>query len=322
MDEKKKILIAYDGSECSEAALEDLRRAGLPEVADVLLITVADVFLPPPIDEARDDTFPFYIPAGVRRAHEHAAKAVEAARGLAERAAERVRKMFPRWDVRAEAYADSPAWALVRTADEWKPCLVIVGAHGHNVLGGRLILGSVSQRVLYEVRCSVRVARSPRNDGDASVRIVVGTDGSPDAEAAIEAVALRSWPAGSQVRIVSVLDTVMSVTPDSSQPSVVKWVEVEDEEEWDWVRSVFEPSAERLRKAGLNASVVLRKGNPESVLVEEAEEWGAHSVFLGAKGMRGVDRLLLGSVSAAVAARANCSVEIVRRSASSEAAQM
>lgn len=35
-------------------------------------------------------------------------------------------------------------------------------------------------------------------------------------------------------------------------------------------------------------------------------------VFVGAKGMRGIDRLLLGSVSSAVSARAHCSVEVIR----------
>jgi nucleotide-binding universal stress UspA family protein len=48
------------------------------------------------------------------------------------------------------------------------------------------------------------------------------------------------------------------------------------------------------------------------VLVEEAEGWGADCVFVGATGLRGAERLLMGSVSAAVAARAHCSVEIVR----------
>lgn len=310
MNEKMKILLAYDGSEWADAALDDLRRAGLPQGTEVLLISVADVFIPPPIDEAVDDSFPLSLPAGVKRAPERAAKAVDNARELAERASERVRKMFPGWNVRSEACADSPAWAVIRTADEWKPDLVIVGAQGHTVLGGRLILGSVSQRVLYESRCAVRIARAPQSDVDAPVRIIVGTDGSPDAEAAVDAVAARSWPAGSEVRVVSVLDTFMSVAPDPAQPSVLKLVEVGEEE--DCVREVFEPSAEKLRQAGLNASVVLRKGNPKSVLVEEAEEWSADSIFLGARGMRGIDRLLLGSVSAAVASRASCSVEIVR----------
>src|ERR1700722_1012049 len=38
-----KILIAYDGSECSNAAIADLRRAGLPAVADVMVLSVAEI---------------------------------------------------------------------------------------------------------------------------------------------------------------------------------------------------------------------------------------------------------------------------------------
>lgn len=312
MKKRMRILIAYDGFDCAEAALEDLQRAGLPEKSEAVVMSVADVFVPEPINEDIDTAFPLYIPSGVRRAHKHASKALKYARGMAERASRRVAEMFPSWEVRPEAEADSPAWAVIKKAWEWEPDLVIVGAHGHRVLGGRLILGSVSQRVLYEARCSVRIARSPNNEPGAPAHIIVGTDGSPDAEAAVEAVAARKWPEGSVARIVSVVDTVMPVAPDAAQPSPIKWVETSDEDEWDSLRKVFEPSAEKLRKAGLDASIVLRKGNPKNALVEEAEEWGADSIFLGARGMRGMDRLLLGSVSAAIAARANCSVEIIR----------
>jgi nucleotide-binding universal stress UspA family protein len=321
MREKMKVLIAYDGSECADEALDDLKRAGLPEGLEVVVLSVADVFVPPPTKEGLDDTFPFYIPPGIRRAHEHAMREVDKARKLAERARDRLKTLFPRWEVRAEAYADSPAWAIIRKADEWKPSLVVLGSHGHTVLGGRLILGSVSQKVLYEARCSVRVARQATRAADSPARIIIGTDGSSDAAETVATVAGRDWPVGSEVKLVAVLDTVMSVTPDPEEPSVVKWVEVDDESEWDWVRQVFEPSAEKLRRAGLIASVELRKGNPKRVIVEEAEEWGADSIFLGAKGMRGIDRLLLGSVSAAAAARANCTVEIVRRPAASESTQ-
>lgn len=313
MNERMKILIGYDGSACADAALEDLRRAGLPEAVEAVVLAVADVFVPAPVDEEVDNTFPQYIPAGVKRAHEHAAHVQGEARASAERAAGRVRESFPGWDVRAEASADSPAWALVRKSDEWRPDLVVVGAHGHASLGGRLVLGSVSQRVLYEARTSVRVARDGTRKGASDpVRIVVGVDGSPGSEAAVAAVAARAWPRGSEVRLVSVLDAFMSVKPDPQEPSVLKWVDAEDEKDWEWVRKVFEPSQETLHEAGLLATVELRKGNPKHVLVEEAEAWGADCVFVGAKGMRGVGRLLLGSVSAAVAARAHCSVEVVR----------
>ena len=308
-----RILIAYDGSECADAALKDLQRAGLPSMVEAIVLTVADVFVPPPIKEGVDDKFPFYVPAGIRRAHALAATALEQARGLAVRAAQEVKKAFPQWDVKAEVSADSPAWALIKKADAWKPDLVIVGAQGHNVLGGRLILGSVSQRVLYEARCSVRVARDSKGKHGLAPRLIIGIDGSPNAEAAIDAVAGRVWPAGTKVHIVSVLDTVMSVTHTTDgEPSAVKWVEVDNEKEWGWVEEIFESFAEKLRSTGLKTKVVMKKGNPKQKLIAEATRWGADAIFVGAKGTRGIDRLLLGSVSAAVAAQAPCSVEVVR----------
>ncbi len=74
----------------------------------------------------------------------------------------------------------------------------------------------------------------------------------------------------------------------------------------------LQSAADNLRKAGVSASVLLTKGNPKLALVEEAEHWNAESLFVGVKGARGIDRFLLGSVSATVASRAHCSVEVVR----------
>jgi len=68
MTERAKILVAYDGSENAEAALEDLKREGWGPEAEILVMTVADVFLPPPINEELDDTFPMYVPEGVKLA--------------------------------------------------------------------------------------------------------------------------------------------------------------------------------------------------------------------------------------------------------------
>ncbi len=316
MNKKMKILIAYDGSECADAALEDLKSAGLPKTAEAIVMSVADVFLPSPINEEVDNTFPMYVPAGVRRAHERAERKVKEAETMAKRAREQIKKSFPEWNVRHEALADSPTWALVRTDPEWPADLIVVGARGHSVLGGRLILGSVSQRVLYEARCSVRVARSRSREADSPLRLLIGVDNSTYSTAAVEAVCRREWPSGTEVRLLAVVDTVMAITPDPSQPLVLKWIEVGDEDNWDQVRQIFEPSADKLRSAGLDAAVMIRRGNPTAQLLEEAESWGADCIFLGPKGIRGIDRLLLGSVSSAVSARAHCSVEIIRETAS------
>lgn len=311
MNEKMKILIAYDGSECADGALEDLKAAGLPKTAEALVMTMADVFLPPPINEEIDNTFPMYVPAGVKRAYERAERKLKEAESMAKRASEQIRKSFSEWHVRHEALADSPAWAIIRAADDWRPDLVIVGAQGHSVLGGRVILGSVSQRVLYQAICSVRVARR-RQRNDSPLRLLIGVDNSRFSQAAVDCVCSREWPKGTEVRLLAVVDTVMSITPDPPQPSAMKWIETGDEDNWNEVRQIFQPLADELKAAGLDAAVMIRRGNPTNELLDEAESWRADCIFLGPKGTRGIDRLLLGSVSSSVSARANCSVEIVR----------
>jgi nucleotide-binding universal stress UspA family protein len=49
-----------------------------------------------------------------------------------------------------------------------------------------------------------------------------------------------------------------------------------------------------------------------AAILEEASNWGADLIVLGSRGLRGMDRVQLGSVSEAVALHANCSVEVIR----------
>ena len=307
-----RILIAYDGSEFADAALEDLQRAGLGTGAEACVMAVADVFVPLPIDEEVENTVPMYVPPAIKRAHERAQNKLDEAADLAKRVSEQIKSIFPTWRISSDAEADSPAWALIRKADRWKPDLIVMGARGHSVFGGRLILGSISQRVLYEARCSVRIARASDNNPDQPVRLLIGIDTSADSNAAVEAVCNRDWPNTTEVGLLVVVDTVMPLTSDPSKPSAMKWIEVADESTWSEVRKIFEPYAQKLRNAGLHAEVLIRRGNPADEILEEAHTWGADCIFVGARGTRGIDRLLLGSVSSAVAARADCSVEVVR----------
>ena len=316
MMKKMKVLIAYDGSEFANAAIEDLKLAGLPKTGEALVMTVADVFVPPPVNEEVDNTFPMYVPDSVRRAHQRAQTKVEEAQAIAGQASKKVKEMFPEWEVRHEALADSPAWALVSKANQWKPDLLVVGDRGHSVLGGRLILGSVSQRVLYEASCSVRISRGRSRDANSPIRMLIGLDNSANSNAAVDAVYGRDWPAGTEVRLLTVVDTVMAFPSDPADASMMKWIEVGEEDNWDQVRQIFQPSADKLRSAGLDVEVMIRRGNPKDEVIAEAESWGADCIFVGAKGVRGIDRLLLGSVSAAVSARAPCSVEVVREAVS------
>jgi len=68
-----------------------------------------------------------------------------------------------------------------------------------------------------------------------------------------------------------------------------------------------------LKGTQLKIRVILKQGDPKQELPKAAEDWHADCIFVGSVGFNNrFERFLLGSVSAAVAARAHCSVEVVR----------
>ncbi len=308
MKELRKILIAYDGSSYSDAALDDLPRAGLPRRVEALVVSVADVLMPPPESaekERIDSTFPFHVPHGVKVARERDAQKQDEARSLALEAGRRLRSYFPEWEVRDEALTGTPALEIMRKADEWKADLIVVGSQGRSALG-RLILGSVSQKVVNEAKCSVRVARGQDKESDSPVCVVIGVDGSREAETAVRAVAARVWSAGSEARVIAVQETIVAMIP-----AIEVGIEA-GEAKLASLRHALESAADVLRAAGLVVSTVIKKGNPKQMLIEEAEQWKADCIFVGARGLGALERILLGSVSTAVVTRARCSVEVVR----------
>jgi nucleotide-binding universal stress UspA family protein len=69
----------------------------------------------------------------------------------------------------------------------------------------------------------------------------------------------------------------------------------------------------------LKVSTEILEGDPRRDLAKAAEEWSADCIFVGSVGFNSrFERFLLGSVSATVAARAHCSVEVVRQPRASE----
>lgn len=311
-----KILIAYDGSSCADAALNDLRRAGLPDEVQARILSVADVWVAPrpdkevrlqPVMTGREER----IIAARNQAYEKAMHAVEEARALAVRACRRVQEHSPSWEVSAEAGADSPAWAVLKEANAWKPDLIVLGSHGRSPLN-RLMLGSVSQKVVTEARCSVRVSRGQNKQADSPLRLVLGVDGSPGADAAVRTLTQRSWPADTRVYVVAVMNPVLA--------AAILWRETyeQTQDAPERVQALVEAAVEQVRGAGLAASSHILSGNPKQVLVEATERWDADCILVGARGLRGIGRFFLGSVSAAVSSRSHCSVEVVRTDSENE----
>jgi nucleotide-binding universal stress UspA family protein len=318
-EEDMKLLIAYDGSRCSEAALDDLVRAGLPESGEALVISVAEVWLPPQNGNGHvngDSTGIKLDPQTARAIQKHYEKdkkVVAEAETFANHAKQRLQRIFPQWQVKSEATYGSPAWEILSRADEFDPDLIVVGSHGRSAIN-RFFLGSISQKVLTEARCSVRVARGRIEVDPTPTRVVIGFDGSMGAKAAIETVAFRHWRENSEIRLVAATEQVTPSAIGRFITPIGDMVRDVNASEREWMEKLADSALNTLQSKGISTSLHIHAGNPKAVLVEEAERWNADCIFVGANmfGSR-VERFLLGSTSGAVAARAQCSVEVVRK---------
>jgi nucleotide-binding universal stress UspA family protein len=296
MKEGMKILIAYDGSECANAALEDLKRAGLPQKVEAHVLSIHEEWIPAPASYGMVETDFVQDRSGEKDTL-----------AMARRARAALQLSYPEWELHAEANIGSPATVILQRADELKPDLIVVGSHGRSAFS-RFFLGSVSMKVVQAAHCTIRVARGHVEEPSAPIRLIVGVDGSKGAAAAVRTVAGRNWAKGSEVRVVHGTPPYPPVTADYIAAEVADWITAEKAR----VEKVIEGAVAELKQAGLNVSTVMKDEDPKYLLIDEAEAWGADSIFVGARGMGTLERFILGSVSSAIAVRAHCSVEVVR----------
>ena len=170
------------------------------------------------------EDFVHNYPDVLKQARFHAQQLLAEAQKTSQEGAQRLRRLFPGWQIGADAAADSTYWGLVKRAEQLQSNLLVVGSQGRSALG-RFILGSVSQNAVLYAPCSTRVARRREGRDDGStltpVRIIVGWDSSADASSAVKAVASRQWPSGSQARLVTAVDSRLSTALPAIAPADV-----------------------------------------------------------------------------------------------------
>jgi nucleotide-binding universal stress UspA family protein len=125
------------------------------------------------------------------------------------------------------------------------------------------------------------------------MRILLATDGSPSAQAAIDLVAGRPWAPEAVVRLVAVDDAYG--------------------EERAELAAHVEAAAAQLRATDLQVETAIWSGRAASILLADARTWAADLVAVGSRGRGRVESLVLGSVSAEIVERAPASVLVVRR---------
>ena len=172
----------------------------------------------------------------------------------------------------------------------------------------------MSKSVLHRAGCSVGIVRpaatKPRAGAKKGLRVLVATDGSDYSLAAARSVAGRAWPAGSEFRVISVADIVEAgIEPWYTDTGLLEELERLN---WQHAQESIDAAEKILAAAGLAPVKEAFTGFPRAAILDDAERWNAGLIVVGSHGKRGIDRLLLGSVSESVAVHAPCSVEVIR----------
>jgi nucleotide-binding universal stress UspA family protein len=277
MSEQRGIVVGYDGSEASGAAVRwaavEARLRGVP----LTVVHAWEVYVGAPA--------PMALPVADLKA---------AAERVLEEGVEHARKEAP--DVRGVLGRGGSATALIDAAREAD--LVVVGTRGHGGFA-ELVLGSTAATVASHARCPAVVVRDePDPDGP----VVVGVDGSPASLAALAAGFAEAELRGAEVLAVLAWPDVVEADPaplvDAGDLRGLAAQRLDD---------LVEPL--QARHPGVPVRTEVVTGRPREVLLGAAAD--ASLLIVGTRGHGGIRGMLLGSVSHAVLHHATCPVAVV-----------
>lgn len=188
-----------------------------------------------------------------------------------------------------------PCNEVVQMAEELRADCVMIGRRPHGRLA-RLLLGDSSTRILRHAPCSVLIAGA---DAEQPKRgIMVATDGSRQADAACLAAARLAGMFQLPLKIVSVATLAGEGHARGDAEGIVQ--------------RVVEALREELGDGCPSIDGLIEQGRPEEAIVACAHRHNVDLLVLGSHGRKGLDRILLGSVSERVLGQAPCPVLIVR----------
>jgi nucleotide-binding universal stress UspA family protein len=288
-----KIMVSIDGSDHSEIALKEACRMSWPDNSEICIITVVDNIGPL---------------AAPQKSYDAANELLEKARLRCKENSGGIR------EVKTELLRGNPKNEIVKIVDIWKPDLLMMGSRGRKGLH-RILLGSVSHALLLACTCSIHIARKRTADVTAPKRVILCLDESDQSGLLPKEVAARRWAPGTEfICVTAVPSTAQLMNENLDNFYSVGQLEQARNQQIESAERSLNRTAKLLavQIPDVKTSFEIVDGDPREAIVERADAWDAGLIMTGCKGKQLLDRLMIGSVSEAIATYANCSVEVVK----------
>lgn len=269
-----KVLYATDGGRPAIEALALFQRVAAPDKADVTAVTVVGGRTADVVEDVSSWSEADVVDAAV--------KSLQEAGFAAEK----------------RVLQGQPGRAILNEIDGGDFELVVLGA-GNRSRVGRLLMGSVSTKLLHASPVSVMIVRRLL-DVVPEVSVLVGADGSEHAGRALEQLIALFDPSSCRVHVLTVAEHLM---PQLSFPIpragyATSAPTPEQEQEWTAAaQSSATTTAKKLESAGFRTEARAVLGAPAARLLDEADRVHADLVVVGSRGLASVERASLGSVS-------------------------
>jgi nucleotide-binding universal stress UspA family protein len=143
------------------------------------------------------------------------------------------------------------------------------------------------------------------------MKTLLAIDDSNFSEAALQAVIAQNHSKDTEVKVLHVVE-LPSLLVAREMGGYDASLEAVWDQETKQAQTLVAKAAETLSAHGFKATVVVKQGDPKSMIIDVATEWKADLIVLGSHGRKALDRFLMGSVSEATVRHAPCSVEVVR----------
>ncbi|ABW02668.1 universal stress protein [Caldivirga maquilingensis] len=139
-------------------------------------------------------------------------------------------------------------------------------------------------------------------------KILVATDGSQYSDKALEVAIGLAKAFNSNLYIIHVVEEDKVAMAASTMPIMVNVID-------DMVKignEILNKAKAKASEAGVNADIILARGNAADKILENADKLNVDLIVVGSRGLRGLARFLLGSVSEKVARHSSKPVLIVK----------